>query len=435
VKYLPRHGWLPSVLTTSNASVPVWDQSLLREVPERVVVRRARTLEPSYAAKAAVASGVAADADAASAAVPLTARVCGATKRFAQRTAKLLLQPDPQVLWIPDAVRTGKRLLHEIRHDVVVVSGPPFSTFFVGAALARHARLPLVLDFRDEWDLSNAYWENKRHGQCSLAVQSWMQRSLLRRARVLIATSRSSAAALEAKRRLADSRARVAYIYNGFDPDDFAETPAADTVAEHGRCPDHPLRIAYVGTLWNLTSVEPVVRAVEELAVRRPDLVRRLELSFVGRRTPEQQEILNRLKRTACRLVEYPYLEHHRAIRMLRSADLLCVLMSEVPGAGRVVPAKLFEYMAVRRPILAVSPRGEVWDLLADYPVKRLEEPIGVSAIADHLAADLERHVNGVAPDAAAAAFAAWDASPHTRPAQAGQLARILDSLMAQARA
>jgi hypothetical protein len=35
-------------------------------------------------------------------------------------------------------------------------------------------------------------------------------------------------------------------------------------------------------------------------------------------------------------------------------------LLSDVAGAERVVPAKLFEYMAAGRPIWAIAPRGEV---------------------------------------------------------------------------
>src|SRR5687767_2179357 len=57
VKYLPHWGWMPSVLTVANPSVPVWDESLVRDVPREVIVRRARTLEPSYSAKASVSAG------------------------------------------------------------------------------------------------------------------------------------------------------------------------------------------------------------------------------------------------------------------------------------------------------------------------------------------------------------------------------------------
>jgi len=49
VKYLPQFGWLPSVLTVANPSVPLQDASLESDIPADTVIRRARTWEPGYA--------------------------------------------------------------------------------------------------------------------------------------------------------------------------------------------------------------------------------------------------------------------------------------------------------------------------------------------------------------------------------------------------
>ena len=50
-KYLPLHGFAPQVLTVSNPSVPLTDESLARDLPPDLEVIRARSLEPGYAAK------------------------------------------------------------------------------------------------------------------------------------------------------------------------------------------------------------------------------------------------------------------------------------------------------------------------------------------------------------------------------------------------
>ena len=129
VKYLPRHGWDVSVLTVANPSVPVYDESLQADVPAGTVVRRARSWEPGYALKASVSAGRGARTGS------------GLVRRLAvgsfRRLANALLQPDPQILWFPDAVAEGARLLRAVRHDAVLATGPPFSTFLIGAALAR----------------------------------------------------------------------------------------------------------------------------------------------------------------------------------------------------------------------------------------------------------------------------------------------------------
>jgi glycosyltransferase involved in cell wall biosynthesis len=408
VKFLPTCGWLPSVLTVANPSVPALDESLVKDIPEQTIVRRARTWEPSYSVKAVVVAGNGQNSR--------SGGVRGVVRRLVRGLAKLALQPDPQILWLPGAVREGRRLLREVPHAAIVASGPPFSTFLIGARLSRQTGVPLVLDYRDEWDISSAYWENKRLDRISLAVQKWMQNQAVRAAWALVATTRSSATALKTVRDRAGSKARVECIYNGYDPEDFPPVPPDPRPG--------PYRLAYVGTLWNLTSVAPLVGAVARLAERSPALAADLELIFAGRRTEQQQQILDRLKGLPCRLVEHPYLDHTRALELVRSADGLCVLLSDLPHAGRVVPAKIFEYMAARRPILAIGPAGEMWDLLREYPAAHLHTPADEEGIANCLAREIHRRQQREEP---------WlegcEDSRYSRSTQARQLADILESL------
>jgi glycosyltransferase involved in cell wall biosynthesis len=411
VKYLPHFAWHPSVLTVANPSVPLFDQSLTADVPAQTIVRRARTWEPGYALKAVVSSagGVPAKGPG------LAARLM---KGLVRRVSNLLLQPDPQILWAPHAIREGRRLLREVPHHAIVASGPPFSSFLVGAALARWSGLPLVLDYRDEWDISHAYMENKQVDPLSRFIQRRMQASVVRSAQILVATTPASARALDRVRAAAGSGAQVEWIYNGYDPEDFAPTVPA-------RGGQGPYRLAYVGTLWNLTSVAPLVEAVRRLAQTEPVLAADLELVFVGRRTNSQDQILARLEGLPCRVVRQAYMDHRGAVDLIRSASGLSLLLSDTREAERVVPAKIFEYMAARQPIVAITPRGEVWDLLRDYPAGHLLAPRDVEGIAACLAREIRRHRAGQST----ANWAGWDADRYDRRSQAGQLATILSSL------
>ena len=411
VKYLPHEGWLPSVLTVANPSVPAFDPTLLKDVPDQTVIRRARTLEPGYKLKSAVSDGT-----------PGKTNGGGKVRRFiagaARRLAQMILQPDPQVLWLPDAIRQGRRLLDEIPHAAIIASGPPFSAFLIGKALAKHARIPLILDYRDEWDLSTAYLEHKSANRFSLLILRRMQKRVLQSARAILTTTKASASAIEALRNKSKSTAPVRCFYNGFDPDDFAVDPAVEPQNEF-------YRLVYVGTLWNLTSVEPLVQAVRKLAEQEPALVSRLELVFAGRRTPAQQHILDQLKNAPCRIVEHGYIGHQDAIQLMRSADTLCALLTDLPGTGRVVPAKIFEYMATRRPILAISPQGELEALLSDYPSGRHILPGDIHGIAGYLMQNLRNHAAG-----SHAPLDVSDLIKHSRPYQTNQLANFLDSVI-----
>jgi glycosyltransferase involved in cell wall biosynthesis len=410
VKYLRYYGWQPSVLTVSNPSVPARDNSLIGDIPDQTIVCRAKTLEPGYRVKNMLSAGTGNTGAG-------TNFLRSVGKAIFRRVINLFLQPDAQVLWIPDAVRQGKRLLVQIQHHAIIATAPPFSSFLIGAALSRCSGLPLVLDYRDEWDLSSAYLENQRRGVFSRCIQRQMQKQVIRAAKALIATTRSSAKALEQLRDDVGSGARVTAIYNGFDPDDFP-TPLPQS-RQSSR-----YRLTYIGTLWNLTSIEPLIEAVCILARRSPTLVEKLELIIAGRRTAAQQTIVDRLKSLPCQLEEHPYVDHCKAMDLLRSADGLCVLLSNLPGAGRVVPAKIFEYMAAKRSVLAIAPQGELWDILDKYPLSHRYSPDNVEEIAQYLA----KEIAGV-DSRSAVSLSDWDSWEYSRRNQAAQLAEILQAI------
>ncbi len=345
-RYLPEFGWDVTVLQAENPSVPLLDQSLLDELPADLVTIKARTLEPGYAAKLATAGSAGAK----------RTGIAGRLKNVARRAASIALQPDPQVLWLPAARRAALRALRDTPHHAIIATAPSYSNLVLGASLQRRTGLPFVADYRDEWDLSSAYWENAPRDPLSWRVQRGMQRRVLRRAAAVVATTRASTARIGERAAQAGALPILECIYNGWDPSDLAQT--ADLPGELRREGDR-FRLVYAGTLWNLTDVEPVVSAVRQLAESRPDLAARLELVFLGRKTPEQAKLLGQLRDTGVRLTLPDYLPHPVAIATMKSADALLLLLANVPGAERVAPAKLFEYLAVDRPMLAVVPEGE----------------------------------------------------------------------------
>jgi hypothetical protein len=410
VKYLPEQGWLPSVLTVANPSVPVMDESLCDEIPQEVTVLRAKTWEPGYAMKSAVGGGTNQQTK--------SSFTKNLIKKQIRGVANLLLQPDPQILWAPHAVRAGSRLLREIPHDAVYATGPPFSSFLIGFRLSQKFNLPLILDYRDEWELSNDHRENRNYSAIARAWQRRMQAKLLRGAMAAVATTEQSAESIRGFGRKHGCSTDVHCIYNGFDPEDFEEEPVVSNPL-----PEQTFRLCYVGTLWNLTSIRPLVEAIKILCARDPEKASRLELVIAGRRTSEQERILRELELLPCTVRSLSYVSHGEAIRLMKSSHELVLLLADTPDAARVVPAKIFEYMAAKRTILAISPAGEISELLSNYPSANCFSPSAISNVADHLAAgicDLQIGGSAIHPES--------EMLKYSRPVQAGQLANILNS-------
>lgn len=415
VKYLHRHGWDVTVLTPENPSVPVIDRSLEREIPEETVLLRPRTWEPGYQAKQHLAQGQSGRAS-----------WLGWPKRLAsslaKSVAKRVLQPDPQILWYHNAVRAASAHLRAVPHDAILATAPPYTNFLVGAALKRRFQLPFLVDYRDEWDLSSRYLENAQRDHWSAFVQERMQRHVLRQADGVIATTQASTDHLADRLHALKSNATATCIYNGFDDDDFSAPADVTTVPAK---PAGVFRLVYTGTLWNLTDVAPVVTAIEQLHAQFPALAQRLEFVCVGRKTPEQLAVLHRLSATGCRFVNVDYCDHSTVLAWQQSADALCLLLSDVPGAERVVPAKLFEYLAVRKDLLAVLPNGEAAELIERCHPAGALSPQNKPGLLRWLVQRLSGAVDAVPQDSEAIA-------EFSRERQTQRLMGLLDQLTMQ---
>ena len=412
VKYLHRAGWQVTVLTPENPSVPVLDDSLLAEVPPETAFIRAKTWEPAYHHKQAAAAG---DSAAASC-LGMPWRWCRGMLRSAARMA---LQPDPQILWLHNAVEAASQHLRVAPHDAILATAPPFSSFLIGTELRRRFRLPLILDYRDEWDLSNQYLENAPRDWFSQFVQEHMQRFVLKRADAVLATTNASLRRLQQR---LNSLKRPAYstcIYNGYDAEDFTDCPGRSTVPDAA---PGTFRLVYSGTLWRLTDASPLIAALERLHQLAPDLARKVELVCVGRKTPEQQAVLKRLEGTTCRLINVDYTDHAVILDWLRTADALCLLLADVPGAERVVPAKLFEYLATRKPLLAIVPHGECADIVRSFHPEGRVTPDDVVGIVNWL----QSRLRTLSPPRM---YNTADIEDYSREHQAGRLIRLLGEL------
>lgn len=375
-KYLPACGWRPTILTAANPSVPVQDHDFDRDLDPQTEILTARTWEPGYNLKKRLAAGPHSSGTAA------TSRWQEWLRRSMRKLSLRLFQPDPQVLWNVSAYRCAARRLTQLPHDAILVTGPPFSSFAIGCKLKRRFNVPLILDFRDEWMLAGRYLDNYQQSQSSLRRQRATLHKILRDADAVVTTTQASADELRRCCAQASSSARVTCIYNGFDPEDILR-------ADCERRTSATFQIVYTGTLWRLTDASPLVTALEMLADGRPELASRIELIVAGRRTAAQDSLLQRLRSTRVRLVCHDYLPHGQALELAAGADCLLLLLAAEEGAERVVPAKLFEYLALNKPILSIVPHGETRELLCKHGNDEVCSPDNPKSIVSWIAARL----------------------------------------------
>ena len=138
-----------------------------------------------------------------------------------------------------------------------------------------------------------------------------------------------------------------------------------------------------------------LLRAIDALLERRPELRGRIEVDLAGVQSAADHEVTS--ERFVVRMLGY--LEHPESVALIRSADLLFLPMHDLPLEHRstIVPGKTYEYLAAGPPILAAVPNGDARDILAEAGGAFLCKPSDEEAMTENRLEPLGRVHRGEA--------------------------------------
>lgn len=366
VKYLPEHGVEPAVLTVANPSVPIYDTTYDKDLPEGLEVIRARTFEPGYAVKQAAWS---AEAD--------RPTVKQRVMKRATSVAKRMLVPDAQLLWQPAAQLALARRLAERKDDVVLITSPPFSQFLLAPLVRTLGRVPVVLDYRDEWSAALQLFEMLRGG-LNEAVSKRLEGAMLRQANAVTVATEAYRENLLRRFSFLDERAVVA-ISNGYDSDDLPE--------DLPRPPRDKLVLTYAGTLFTQNSPKGLLGAINRVHEHEPELAELLEVRIYGRIVDTQMHLFEGMEARGVKFLGY--VPHAEVFARLAEGHWTLCLLDDVPGCERIYPAKIFELMMLDRPVLTLAPPGVLSDLAGKHQLGEVIAPRDEAAIAAFLVREL----------------------------------------------
>jgi glycosyltransferase involved in cell wall biosynthesis len=314
------------------------------------------------------------------------AEVLAGTQGLERLTTRARLQlrrlvvPDENATWALTAIPAGIRLVRRHGIDVVVSTSPPPSTHLIAAAIARATGAHWVADLRD----SLVAHAHRRADSAATRAKSSLH---LRVARVVAARADAitcvSEAISEETRALAP-RGRVVTIANGCDFDD---------VAGLERNPSDRFRLTHTGSFFGRRDPRPFLQALHDSGL---DVVAR----FLGDFRPADRAWAEGLG-LGDRLELRPYASRVASLALQRDSEALLLLIPEADGRGRgVLSGKVFEYIAVGRPILAaVPPEGAAAALIRETGAGVVVPPDDPSAIREALDELHARWRDGDLPD------------------------------------
>jgi glycosyltransferase involved in cell wall biosynthesis len=395
VKYLPKYGWKPTVLTVSPTGYYAVDDSLLKEVEAAgATVVRASSLDPNR-----------------------LFRHQGVVKMPSERWRKVLqftgdsiFFPDTKIGWKRKALRSASELLRREKFDLLFATAPPQTDFLIGEALKRKFRLPLVLDYRDAWlDYPFKYYPTPVHRY----IHYRMEKRILKAADRIIVTIRRVKESILKHYPGLDYH-DVTIIPQGYDPADFRSGGSAKHSLRR------KMRITHAGTFYADRNPSIMLHALHNVLRDVPQMRGRLEISLIGNVRDEDRTLVTKLG-LQNEVTFHGYLEHQDCARHLMNSDVLWLVLDNDYQS----PGKLYEYFGARKPVLASLQEGYIKQVVMEsgvglcVPLKDLRAH--EEALRD-LFARFERNRLKQASEEFASRF--------NREVLTGELARQFESLM-----
>lgn len=259
--------------------------------------------------------------------------------------------PDRPAPWIGPAVARIMSLKEEMQPDIVIATGGPWTNFVVGRTLSRRLGCPLILDYRDPWTFNPYY---------SFGLRFLNERARRLEQALCRTASRVITNTDELRGRLCveypEIEDKCIAISNGFDAAILGfEAGNLDYVAEQQ--PVTGYELCHFGTVYGKRTPLKLFQALSELSQAGAVKPEQLRLRFVGawdstdetcNNLAQGLEIQGLLKRE-------PPMSHRLCIEHMKKASVLLVVQPESPLQ---VPGKIYEYIAVGRPLLLVGGEG-----------------------------------------------------------------------------
>ncbi len=271
----------------------------------------------------------------------------------------ILSYPDPTKGWTPfalDAMRGIRRQNVDI--DAIVTTSPPISSHLIGREAKDILGCPWIADLRD-------LWTQNLGERSSNLLQIGLEKRTLRQADGLVTVSDPWASRLE--RRYPEKK--IWSITNGFDPDDFDSPPPPLT---------EEFSITYTGELY-AGQRDPTLlfEVLSDLIKDGTIPASELRVRFYGRIEPWLPAVIEKFGLSEVVTLNGPT-PRMEAVAHQRESQVLLLLPWSNPKETGHHSAKLFEYLAAARPILAIGgARGVITETLeaADAGLHAISKP------------------------------------------------------------
>ena len=345
-KYLPKYGIHPVIYTPHKPFFEQLDPTLEAEVSKDIEVWRKRIWEPyrifSFFSKKS-------EKDWKRQGFSPRKNMSWIMRCGVWLRANLFI-PDPKIGWVLPSVAQLKRRLKTESISCVITTGPPHSLHLIGYLLKKQIDITWIADFRDPW----TNWEilmDLKPSALALRIHRHLEKRVLKNCDLLLTVSRHWAQSFQ------QAGARRTYVLrNGYDLSDIPkESQKIDTNTFH---------LVHFGNLsWQRS--KHLWYVLQSMCEQSEAFRQTLRISLGGRTEALLRAKITQLSMLSKQVQFVGSVTHKEVFRYYQGASVLLIFSTIAPGTYGQISGKLYEYFAVRRPILLFGePQGEAAQLI-----------------------------------------------------------------------
>ncbi len=329
--------WQPVLFVPKNTNYLIKDVSLEKEVDRDIEVIRYPIWEPnnlllrlgfkSYL-KQVAAGGIG-----------RSKHKTSFLKKVAIWVRSNLFIPDARAFWIKPASKFLINYLSENKVDAVVSTGPPHSTHLIALNVKNKLNIPWVADYRDPWTFID-FFDDMNLTSSSLERHKVLEKKVMNFADRVVFVTKSWA---EQQQKIYHREIDV--IHNGFDPRDFKNLTTTK---------NEKFTIIHIGSLNKDRNPILLFECLKQLKDENHPIIDELKIKIIGSVVEEVRETVEKLG--IIDLVEIiSSIPHKEVLNELKSAHVSLLLVNRAANMAGIVPGKLYEYLAIKNPILAIG--------------------------------------------------------------------------------
>lgn len=336
VKYLRSFGWEPIVYTADAGEAPSIDNSLEKDIPLGIEVIKQPIWEPYSIYKKLIGHKKEQRIN--------TGFLTETTKPKWKEKLSVWVRgnffiPDARCFWIKPSINYLQNYLRTHPVDAIVSTGPPHSMHLIAKGLKEKLGTPWLADFRDPWTDIDFYHQLMLTSFAD-AKHKRLEKEVLTLADAVVTVSWNWAK--DVKKIVNRS---VSVVTNGFDEDDFnyKSKKVYDGFLFH-----------HIGAMNKDRNPHNFWKALREICVTLPGFKDDLKIKLTGK---NDITVIQSIKENGLEFCteKIDYLPHQEVVGSLSQSPILLLPLNDTPNTLGIIPGKLFEYLAAKRPIFAIG--------------------------------------------------------------------------------